>query len=125
PPRLTRPGNRQLGADDRAQTGGRRRFVKARQPVDAIAIDQRERRVAELRRAIDERLRQRRALQKTEGRRGVELDVHRLRRNEEWGIKNEEFVSAATEPRKTRRVQTNTLCAAFVVPGRFDGILNC
>ena len=52
-----------------------RRLVKARRAVDAVAIEQRERRIAELRRAIDERFGQRRALQKAERRGGVELDV--------------------------------------------------
>ena len=56
--------------------GGTRGLVKARRAVDAVAIEQRERRIAELGGALDERFGQRRALQKAEGRGGVELDVH-------------------------------------------------
>jgi hypothetical protein len=50
--------------------------VKAGRAVDAVTVEEGDGRIAELRRAIDERLRQRRALQKTEGRRGMEFDVH-------------------------------------------------
>jgi hypothetical protein len=46
--------------------GSRRRFVKAWQSVHAVAIEQREGGILELRRPIDERFRQRGALQKTE-----------------------------------------------------------
>ena len=49
--------------------------MEARRAVDAVAIEQRQRRVAEIGRAIDERLRERRALEKAEGGRGVKLDV--------------------------------------------------
>ena len=55
--------------------GGRRGLVKPRRAVHAVAIEQRERRIAEIGGAIDERFRQRRALQKAEGGGGVELDV--------------------------------------------------
>jgi hypothetical protein len=51
--------------------------VEARQTVDAVAVQQRDRRIPELRRAIDERFRQRRALQKAEGRGRVQLDIRR------------------------------------------------
>jgi hypothetical protein len=64
--------------------------VEARQPVHAVAIEQRERGVSELGGPIDERFRQRRALQKTERGRCVELDVHG--ENLEWGIWNLECV---------------------------------
>src|SRR5439155_23304635 len=57
----------QLRPDNRADTGGERSFMKARRPVDAIAIDKRERGISEVRRAIDERFGQRRALKKAEG----------------------------------------------------------
>ena len=53
-----------------------RGLVKARRAVDAVAIEQRQRGVAEIGRAIDERFGQRRALEKAEGGGGVELDVH-------------------------------------------------
>ena len=54
--------------------------MKPRGAVDAVAIEQRERRVAELGRALDERFRQRRRLEKTERGRGVELDVYTMDR---------------------------------------------
>ena len=50
--------------------------MEARRAVDAVAIEQRERRIAELGGALDERFGQRRALQKAEGGGGVKLDVH-------------------------------------------------
>jgi hypothetical protein len=49
--------------------------MNPRRTVDAVAIEQRERRVAEFRRALDERFGQRGALKKAEGGRSVELDV--------------------------------------------------
>jgi hypothetical protein len=51
--------------------------MKTRRAVDAVAIEQRERRVAELRRARHERFGKRRTLQKAERRGCVQLDVHR------------------------------------------------
>jgi hypothetical protein len=59
--------------------GTERGFVKARGAVDAVAIEQRQRGIAEVGRAIDERLGERRALEKAEGGRGVKLDVHGAR----------------------------------------------
>jgi len=49
--------------------------VEAREPIHTVAIEEGDCRVAEVRRAIDERLRKRGALEKTEGGRGVELDI--------------------------------------------------
>ena len=54
-----------------------RGLVKPRRAVDAVAIEERQRGIAELRRAIDERFRKRGALKKAEGGGGVELDVIR------------------------------------------------
>ena len=54
--------------------------MKAGGAVHAVAIEQRQRRIAEIGGAIDEGLGQRRALQKAEGGRGVELDVGRTQR---------------------------------------------
>ncbi len=68
--------HRQFRADDRPQPRRERGLVKPRGAVDAIAIEQGERRVAQLGGALDERFRQRRGLEKTECGRGVELDVH-------------------------------------------------
>jgi hypothetical protein len=51
--------------------------VKARRAVDAVAIEQRQRGIAEIGRPVDERLGERRALEKAEGGRGMEFDVHR------------------------------------------------
>ena len=51
--------------------------MKARRAVDAVAIEQRERGIAEIGGAIDERFRKRGRLKKTERGRGVELDVHK------------------------------------------------
>jgi hypothetical protein len=56
----------QFGADDRLDPRGERGLVEPRGAVHAVAIQQRERRVAERRRALDERFGQRCALQKTE-----------------------------------------------------------
>jgi len=67
--------HRQLGADDRADPGGARRLVEARRAVHAVPVEQRERRVAEIGRAVDDRFRQRGAFQKAERGSGVELDV--------------------------------------------------
>ena len=50
--------------------------MKPRRAVHAVGIEQRERGIAERRRALDERFGQRGALQKAERRRGVEFDVH-------------------------------------------------
>ena len=49
--------------------------MKARNAVHAVAIEERDGGVAERRRAVDERFRKRRALQKAEGGGGVELDI--------------------------------------------------
>src|SRR5258707_298685 len=62
PPRL----DRQFRADDRPEPGATRGFMKARRTVHAVAIEERERGVAEQRRAIDERFGQRCALKKAE-----------------------------------------------------------
>ena len=51
--------------------------METRGAVDAVAIEQRDGGIAELGGAIDERFGKRRALEKTERRRGVELDVRR------------------------------------------------
>ena len=71
PPPARRSGRlptRQLGADDRLDPRPLRREMKPRQPIDAIAIEQRQRRIPEGRRALDERLGQRRAVEKGERR---------------------------------------------------------
>jgi len=65
---------RVIAEDDRPDTGGARRLVKPRHPVDAVAIEQCQRGVPELGRAIDERFGQRRALQKAE--RGGRMQFH-------------------------------------------------
>ena len=52
-----------------------RGLVEPRRAVDAVAIEERHGRIAEIGGAIDERFGQRRALQKAEGGGGVELDV--------------------------------------------------
>jgi hypothetical protein len=69
------PVNRQLGADDRAQARLLRRLVETGRAIHAVGIDLGERRVAERRGTLDERFRQRCALQKAEGRRGVKFYV--------------------------------------------------
>ena len=74
--RLPRCLDRQLGADDGAQAGLLRRLVEARRAVDAVGVEQRQRRIAERRRALDERFGQRGALEKAERGGGVEFDVH-------------------------------------------------
>jgi hypothetical protein len=68
--------DRQFGPDDRLQTGTFRRKMEARRAVDAVAIEQRERRIAERGGAVDQRLGERRAVEKRKGGRRVQLDVH-------------------------------------------------
>ena len=75
-PRFPRPGDRELRPDDRPQPGRERGFVKTRGAVHPVAIEQRERGIAERGGALDERFRQRRRLEKTERGRHVKLDVH-------------------------------------------------
>jgi len=50
--------------------------MEARRAVDAVAIEQRQRRVAERRGALDERLGQRGAVEKGKSRRRVKFDIH-------------------------------------------------
>ena len=68
--------DRQLGADDGAQSRFPRRLVEPRRTVDAIGVQQRQRRVAERGGALDQRFRQRGALEETESGRAMEFDVH-------------------------------------------------
>jgi hypothetical protein len=58
---------RDLTADDSLDPGSPCRLVEPRRAVDAVAIDERERRVAQRRRAFHERLGQRRRLEEAEG----------------------------------------------------------
>ncbi len=53
-----------------------RRLMKARDAVDAVAIEQRQRRIAERRGTLDEGFRQRRAVEKGKRGRRVQFDVH-------------------------------------------------
>ena len=69
--------DRQLRADNRPQPRALRRLVKPRGAVYAIGIEQRQRGISKRGRPLDERLWQRRTLQKAERRRRVKLDVHR------------------------------------------------
>jgi hypothetical protein len=50
--------------------------MKARRAVDAVTIEQRQRGVAERRRAVGERFGQRRAVEEGKRGRSVQLDVH-------------------------------------------------
>ena len=68
---------RELRPDNRFQAGRARSFMEAWRAVDTVAIEERERRVAEVGGAIHERFRQRRALKKAEGRGDVKFDVRR------------------------------------------------
>jgi len=49
--------DREFGADERTQSGGEGGFMKARRARDAVAIEQRHRRVAQHGRAFDDRFR--------------------------------------------------------------------
>jgi hypothetical protein len=49
--------------------------MKSRNPVHAIPIEQRNRRIPELRGAVDERFGQRGAVEKRKGGRGMQLDI--------------------------------------------------
>jgi hypothetical protein len=66
----------QLAADDRLDAMGRRGLVKPRGTVDAIAVEQRDGRIAERCGAGDDFFGKRRSFEKAEGRRGVKFDVH-------------------------------------------------
>ena len=68
--------DRQLGADDRLQTGLAGGLMKPGSTVHAIGVEQRQRRIPERRGTLDERFGQRGALQKTERGGAMELDVH-------------------------------------------------
>ena len=50
--------------------------MKSRYAIDAVAIEQRQRRVSKRRRTLDEGLGQRRAIEKRKRGRGVQFDVH-------------------------------------------------
>ena len=67
---------RQLSADDRLDAGALRGEVKTRRAVDAVAIEQRERRIAERRGAVDQRFGQRGAVEKRKGGGSVQFDIH-------------------------------------------------
>ena len=62
-------------ADIRAQACRGRGLVEPRRAVDPVAIEERHGRIAEIGSALDDRFRERSALQKAEGGGGVELDV--------------------------------------------------
>ena len=67
---------RELGADDRLDPCRARGFVEARRAVDTVAVDQRNRLVAEIGGSLDDRFRQRSALEKLEGGSSLELEIH-------------------------------------------------
>jgi hypothetical protein len=50
--------------------------VESRDAVDAVAVEQRQRRVVELRRALHQGFRQRRAIEKGKRRRSMQFDIH-------------------------------------------------
>ena len=95
-------GDGQLGADDGADAGGLRGLMEARRAVDAVAIEQRDRRIAERRRALDERFRQRRAAQERKGRRGMKLDVrHKKVRSAKCDVRSPCEVRSASASAKS------------------------
>jgi hypothetical protein len=53
--RTVRPADRQFRTDQRAQAGGFGGLIKPRQSVDAVAIEQRQRGIAQRCRSLDER----------------------------------------------------------------------
>jgi hypothetical protein len=65
----------ELGADERPDSHGERRLMKARYAIDAVAVEQRDRPVAEIGRPIDQRFGQRGALKKAEGGSRMQLNV--------------------------------------------------
>ena len=67
---------RQLRADDRPQASRPRRLVEAGRTRDAVTVDERDRGVAKLRRALDEVFGQGRTAQERERGDGVQLDRH-------------------------------------------------
>jgi hypothetical protein len=67
--------DRQFRANQRPDACGTRSLVEAGDAVHAVAIEQRNRVVAEFRCAVDDRLGKRRALQEAEGRCGMQFDV--------------------------------------------------
>ena len=67
-------------ADNRLYPRPRGRLMEPRRAVDAVGVEERQRRIAERRRPLDERFGQRSSLEKTESRCGVEFYVH----NRKW-----------------------------------------
>ena len=57
-------GDRQFRSHNGFEPGSPGGKMKTRDPVHPVPIEQRDRRIAEIRRALDERLRQRRTVQK-------------------------------------------------------------
>jgi hypothetical protein len=74
--RLGPERDRHLGADDGLQPGAAGGKVKPGDAIDAVAIEQRQRRIPQIRRALHERLRQRSAVQKRKRRGGMKFDIH-------------------------------------------------
>ena len=68
--RMLRAGmlNRELGADDGFEAGGSGGAIELRRPVHAVAVEERERGIPQLGRALDERRRLGRAVEKRKGR---------------------------------------------------------
>ena len=79
-----RAQHRELSADDGFESRLLRREMKPRGAVQPVAIEQGERRIAQRRRARDKRLGQRRAIEKRERRRSMQLNVHGVRRFERF-----------------------------------------
>ena len=78
---------RQLRPDNRTNAGRQRGAMEARRAVHAVAIEQRQRRVAVIRRLVDQQFRQRGRFEKAEGGGGVKFNVHwrsRDRRLGDW-----------------------------------------
>jgi hypothetical protein len=75
---------RDRAADDRSHAGAPRRLVEADDPVQAVAIRQREGRMADGRGARDEILGMAGALEEGEVREGVKLDVGHVRSGLGW-----------------------------------------
>ena len=66
-----------LSADDRAESRVLRGLMESRRAIHAVGVEQRQRGIPQRRRALHQRLGERRSLEKAECGRGVKLDVHR------------------------------------------------
>ena len=110
-PERARVLDRDLGADERPHAGAPRGREEARRAVDAVAVGERERVVAERGGALDQVLRQRGAAQEAEGAAAAQLDVVGVPRHVRlcFAVPGRDRVKVFADPaipaRRSRRAQ--------------------